>query len=984
MHRIVSVETLKKMMQQDRATQTDVRRRSRKFFGLTVKDILTLTTSLIVPLLLGVSTIITTSNYQKEAIRQSKRDSSLREQEWQIENSRNERQWNIANKQNQFQQYIAHEKYRDEMLISYIKETGDLLNENNGSLTSNPIIASIVRSKTLNTIRQLDPLRISYAIRFLIESGQLTVTNETKALNISTVELFNISKDIFQTLPTVGKLSLSGIYLHNCTLNDTFLHNIDFSFVQLDYINFSANEFRNSVISSAKLNNIDFSFGKFKNVDFSSSQLEEVNFSSTHFEHAHQSCNRFGNIKNLFAHSVDINFASTTLKYVDFSFSRLQYVNFQSANLNNVRFTSARIENTIFQFSTLYNVDFSFTTLSHIDFSHTYLENVNFSFAKLDNVDFESAQLMNVDFSSAILRNVNFSDAVLFGVQFSFAVLVLVNFEDTIMPSSSFMQTRRMDVNFDRADLVESIFCHANARAARFYSSDLTRVNFTSANLQRAKFINTTIMENQLKSTLSIHDAQLPDGTLGRDSNLIMNGDANCNSPISQNWQLKVGNIMVMMSDQAKNNCYFGLESYSIGAVIAQSINLSSVWDSHMWSHSQAVLNAKMGKGVSIQLNGIDSNGKLIDQRNLNLSGNNLIIRLQEAMQTLEIVVQFHIVSNRTHLNRSWCDDIQLFIDYDTQSWSSQTLPLRASSNDIPTDAKWNQDGLTVAGGLGQGNESDQLFNPAGLYVDDDDTIYIADEKNHRIMKWKCNGTTGQVVAGGNGPGNGADQLNSPNDVIVDKERNCLIICDGKNRRVIRWPLRNSGNASGETLISNISCWGLTMDYDGNLYVVENEKHKVIRYRIENGSEGTVVAGEYIEENDYNTLSFPVFIFIDGNRSIYISDEDNHRVVRWEHGAKEGTVVAGGNGNGNSLTQLSYPQGVVVDHLGAVYVADDMNHRVMRWTNGSRQGSIIAGGHGRGKQMNQLNYPNGLSFDRHGNLYVSDMYNHRIQKFLLE
>ncbi|CAF1131358.1 unnamed protein product [Adineta ricciae] len=85
-------------MQQDRATQTDRQRRSREFFGLTVKDILTLMTSLILPLFLGIFIIITTTNYQKEAIRQSKRDSSLREQEWQIESSRNERQWNIANK----------------------------------------------------------------------------------------------------------------------------------------------------------------------------------------------------------------------------------------------------------------------------------------------------------------------------------------------------------------------------------------------------------------------------------------------------------------------------------------------------------------------------------------------------------------------------------------------------------------------------------------------------------------------------------------------------------------------------------------------------------------------------------------------------------------------------------------------------------------------------------------------------------------------
>ncbi len=74
-------------------------------------------------------------------------------------------------------------------------------------------------------------------------------------------------------------------------------------------------------------------------------------------------------------------------------------------------------------------------------------------------------------------------------------------------------------------------------------------------------------------------------------------------------------------------------------------------------------------------------------------------------------------------------------------------------------NARWQQNGLTVAGGNGKGNRNNQLSNPWGLYIDDDQTIYISDQCNHRIIEWKWNATSGQVVAGGNEKGNEAHQL---------------------------------------------------------------------------------------------------------------------------------------------------------------------------------------------------------------------------------
>ncbi|CAF4327199.1 unnamed protein product, partial [Rotaria magnacalcarata] len=60
----------------------------------------------------------------------------------------------------------------------------------------------------------------------------------------------------------------------------------------------------------------------------------------------------------------------------------------------------------------------------------------------------------------------------------------------------------------------------------------------------------------------------------------------------------------------------------------------------------------------------------------------------------------------------------------------------------IPVNAKWTQNGVTIAGGHGYGDATNQLSNPHGLFVDDDQTLVIAGYRNHRIMQWKNGDTT--------------------------------------------------------------------------------------------------------------------------------------------------------------------------------------------------------------------------------------------------
>ncbi|CAF4348495.1 unnamed protein product, partial [Rotaria sp. Silwood2] len=266
----------------------------------------------------------------------------------------------------------------------------------------------------------------------------------------------------------------------------------------------------------------------------------------------------------------------------------------------------------------------------------------------------------------------------------------------------------------------------------------------------------------------------------------------------------------------------------------------------------------------------------------------------------------------------------KIYVDISTMS------PCKIKIND---NTRWLQDGITITGGNQRGNELSQLDGPWGICVDDDEqTIYIADTFNHRIIEWKYGATHGQVMAGGNGPGKRIDQLYEPTDLAVDKEKDCFIICDRGNRRVVRWPRRNG--TCGQTVISDVQCYGLTKDHDKYFYIADHERHEIRRWRIGDTCE-TVVAGGHGEGNRLDQLDSPGYIFVDKDYSVYISDEKNHRVMKWIKGATEGIVVAGGQGKGNGLAQLSGPREVLADQLGTVYVTDCGNHRVMLWSKGA-------------------------------------------------
>ena len=99
--------------------------------------------------------------------------------------------------------------------------------------------------------------------------------------------------------------------------------------------------------------------------------------------------------------------------------------------------------------------------------------------------------------------------------------------------------------------------------------------------------------------------------------------------------------------------------------------------------------------------------------------------------------------------------------------------------------------GTTVAGVTSSaGSTRSQLYNPYGIYVTPNGTMFILDTTNYRILRWPINEPMGTVVAAGQGNGAGFNQIGVSYSMFVDDRFN-IFISENSNHRITRWSIDN-------------------------------------------------------------------------------------------------------------------------------------------------------------------------------------------------
>ena len=326
---------------------------------------------------------------------------------------------------------------------------------------------------------------------------------------------------------------------------------------------------------------------------------------------------------------------------------------------------------------------------------------------------------------------------------------------------------------------------------------------------------------------------------------------------------------------------------------------------------------------------------------------------------------------------------------------------------------RWNRTGITVAGTSGVvGNASNQLYNPWGLAVTYENTLYVADRYNHRIQKYLRGSLNGTTVAGqANGTICSSYQcLRDPSSIALDDNEN-LFISDAYNHRVVLWKKNATIGelvaGTGTTFVFYITSFNMYIysvigygsgdsqlrypystardEQSGTLYVSDNGNDRVMRY-VEGNNTGLLVAGGNGRGNNTNQLSYPMGIYFESSsNSVIIANRFEHNIVRSRIGDSDWTLVAGNlnSSRGNSPSSLNNPYALTIDPMGNLYVADTSNHRIQFFSLGQAEGRTITGITGvQGSNSTLLRSPIGITLDNQLNLYIGDTANHRVQKFL--
>ena len=166
--------------------------------------------------------------------------------------------------------------------------------------------------------------------------------------------------------------------------------------------------------------------------------------------------------------------------------------------------------------------------------------------------------------------------------------------------------------------------------------------------------------------------------------------------------------------------------------------------------------------------------------------------------------------------------------------------------------------------------------------------------------------------------------------------------------------------------------WGLALDKEGQLVVVENGGHSLSIFS-EGGQKKRKIGSS---GSGQGHLQFPCGVAISATGDILVADQLNHRIQVF---SPDGQSVKCVGTRGSGPFQFAYPIGIAIHpHSRKMYVADMNNHRI-QVLNEDMTFSSTFGSEGSGN--GQSRSPCGLSFDTTGNVYVADTDNHRVQVF---
>jgi uncharacterized protein YjbI with pentapeptide repeats len=236
-----------------------------------LKDILKIAGALLVPLILGIAATILTLEDKKSNEKNRLKDID------------------IAQQQRQQALYLADQAEKERILATYLQDISALLLQKNDTWEKNSITSTVVRAKTLTTLRQLDIERKRQVIFFLYEMELINRKRTYQSIDLFDAKLDNLDmslpkwKQKFDRKDDNLQILLHGVSLVNSSFtfrrlyqsdfSNTDLTDADFTYAEAGYADFSYTIMHRTDFTNAFVDKALFSYANLTDSNISDKQL---------------------------------------------------------------------------------------------------------------------------------------------------------------------------------------------------------------------------------------------------------------------------------------------------------------------------------------------------------------------------------------------------------------------------------------------------------------------------------------------------------------------------------------------------------------------------------------------------------------------------------------------------------------------------------------------------------------------------------------
>jgi predicted membrane-bound mannosyltransferase/sugar lactone lactonase YvrE len=223
------------------------------------------------------------------------------------------------------------------------------------------------------------------------------------------------------------------------------------------------------------------------------------------------------------------------------------------------------------------------------------------------------------------------------------------------------------------------------------------------------------------------------------------------------------------------------------------------------------------------------------------------------------------------------------------------------------------------------------FYEPWGIAIGLDGSVYVADTWNHRIQKFTTDGKFVNMW-GYFGQADTPFAIWGPRDIAIDQNGH-LFVTDTGNKRIVVYDA--DGNYITEFGSAGLEPGqfdepvGIAVDKAGMVYIADTWNQRIQVMTVDKN-------GKYIPFKNWEIVAWygqsldnKPFLAVDDSGNLYTTDPEGYRVL---HFSSSGTFINYFGDNGTGTNTFNLPTGIISDGKGGVWIADSGNGRIMHFT----------------------------------------------------